>query len=447
MTWDLDKLLQNSGSLCSCGKKHSCDLKEVMVKPQALAELPDAVRRSGGSRVFIIADRNTFQAAGETVCARLEEAGIGHKCFVFPDQELKLNNTAVGEVILNFDQSCDMILAVGSGTIGDLSKLAASVAKRPLVTVATAPSMDGFASATSSVILNGTKVSLASCAPVVIVADLDILCAAPFSLLQAGIGDMLAKYISICEWRISSLVTGEYYCEEIASLMRAAVEDCVAQAEGLRDRRPEAVETVFKSLVMSGMAMSFAGLSRPASGVEHYFAHLWDMRALEFATPVQHHGIQCGVATLFSLKLYDLIKKITPDRTRALAYVESFSLEDWNRQLTEFLGVSAKALIEREKSEGKYERKGHGQRLERIMHSWGQILQIISEELPKEEDLRQVLRTMELPLTPQEIGMTSEEVKETFLATKDIRDKYIASMLVWDLGVIESIAADFQSAL
>ena len=74
-------------------------------------------------------------------------------------------------------------------------------------------------------------------------------------------------------------------------------------------------------------------------------------------------------------------------------------------------------------------------------------MQIISEELPKEEDLRQVLRTMELPLTPQEIGMTSEEVKETFLATKDIRDKYIASMLVWDLGVIESIAADFQSAL
>ncbi len=278
-------------------------------------------------------------------------------------------------------------------------------------------------------------------------ADLDILCQAPFDLLQAGIGDILAKYVSICEWRMSSVITGEYYCEEIASLVRASVRHCVQAAEGLAERRPEAVETVFKSLVMSGVAMSFAGLSRPASGVEHYFAHLWDMRALEFATPVQYHGIQCGIATLFSLKLYDLIKEIKPDRAQALAYVENFSLEEWNRQLTEFLGKSAKALIEREKTEGKYDKAAHRQRLERIIENWEQILQIISEELPEREELLAVFRTMELPSTPGEIGMSSEEVKDTFLATKDIRDKYIASRLVWDLGVIDSIAADFQLVL
>ncbi len=447
MTIDLEKLLAESGRLCSCGRHHSCDIKEVIVKHRALAEIGDVVKRHGGSKVFLIADRKTFEVAGRQVCACLEAAGIEHTSFVFPEEKLKLNNTAVGEVILNFDQGCDLIIGVGTGTIGDLSKIAASVSKRPLVTVATAPSMDGFASVTASVILSGTKVSIAACTPEAIVADLDILCQAPFDLLQAGIGDILAKYVSICEWRMSSVITGEYYCEEIASLVRASVRHCVQAAEGLAERRPEAVETVFKSLVMSGVAMSFAGLSRPASGVEHYFAHLWDMRALEFATPVQYHGIQCGIATLFSLKLYDLIKEIKPDRAQALAYVENFSLEEWNRQLTEFLGKSARALIEREKTEGKYDKAAHRQRLERIIENWEKILQIISEELPEREELLAVFRTMELPSTPGEIGMSSEEVKDTFLATKDIRDKYIASRLVWDLGVIDSIAADFQLVL
>jgi len=146
MTIDLEKLLAESGRLCSCGRHHSCDIKEVIVKHRALAEIGDVVKRHGGSKVFLIADRKTFEVAGRQVCACLEAAGIEHTSFVFPEEKLKLNNTAVGEVILNFDQGCDLIIGVGTGTIGDLSKIAASVSKRPLVTVATAPSMDGFAS-------------------------------------------------------------------------------------------------------------------------------------------------------------------------------------------------------------------------------------------------------------------------------------------------------------
>ncbi|HBG00812.1 MAG TPA: sn-glycerol-1-phosphate dehydrogenase, partial [Firmicutes bacterium] len=164
-----------------------------------------------------------------------------------------------------YDPKCDLILAIGTGTIGDLSKIVASVARKTYVIVATAPSMDGFASGTSSVILNRTKASIVTCEPTAVIADLDILCQAPMELLQAGLGDMIAKYISICEWRISQIITGEYYCEEIASLVRRAVRTCANNAEGLRARKPESVEEVFKSLVFTGVAMSFTGLSRPAS--------------------------------------------------------------------------------------------------------------------------------------------------------------------------------------
>ena len=103
---------------------------------------------------------------------------------------------------------------------------------------------------------------------------------------------MLAKYVSICEWRIANLITGEYYCETIAQMVRTALKKCVDNAEGLLKRDEEAIKAVFEGLIIGGVAMSYAGVSRPASGVEHYFSHVWDMRALEFGTNMDLHGIQ-----------------------------------------------------------------------------------------------------------------------------------------------------------
>ena len=437
---DLTRLLRDSGRLCSCGRYHSSHVKEVLIASGALARVGEVVRRHGGSKVFIIADKRTFAVAGEQVCTQLAKAQIEYKKHIFQGEELRLDS---GEVILNYDPKCDLILAIGTGTIGDLSKIVASVARKTYVIVATAPSMDGFASGTSSVILNRTKASIVTCEPTAVIADLDILCQAPMELLQAGLGDMIAKYISICEWRISQIITGEYYCEEIASLVRRAVRTCANNAEGLRARKPESVEEVFKSLVFTGVAMSFTGLSRPASGVEHYFSHLWDMRAIEFGTDAHLHGIQCGTATLFALRVYGLIQKVVPDRQRALNYAASFDLDRWNRKLVAFLGKSAQEVIEAEKREGKYDQVAHAKRLDAICQNWEQILAVISEELPKEEELLDVLRKMDLPLTPQALGLTPTEVRDTFTMTKDIRDKYVASRLVWDLGVIEEVADDF----
>src|SRR5574344_386452 len=135
-------------------------------------------------------------------------------------------------------------------------------------------------------------------------------------MLQAGIGDMIAKYISICEWRIAHLLVGEYYCGEIAQLVRNSLSKCVMAVPGLKERKPEAAAEVCKGLVLTGIAMQFAGLSRPASGMEHYFSHIWDMRRLEFGTPGSLHGIQCAVGTMLSLQVYEEIVRLTPDEKK-----------------------------------------------------------------------------------------------------------------------------------
>lgn len=262
---------------------------------------------------------------------------------------------------------------------------------------------------------------------------------APLKMLRAGLGDMVAKYISICEWRISSLITGEYYCEEVAELVRDALNKCVANASELVKGNEKAVQNVFEGLVQCGLAMTYAGLSRPASGVEHYFSHIWDMRGLEFGTNCDLHGLQCGVATRISLKLYEKFKTITPDKEKALNYFERFNYGEYFVKLTEFIGKAAELMKENESKEKKYDIKKHSERLGVILKNYDGILKIINEELPDLQHLDKIFDLSGLPKTPAEIGIDENIIPDTFEVTKDIRDKYVLSRLCADLGMIEDM--------
>ena len=340
---------------------------------------------------------------------------------------------------MHYDPSCDLILGVGSGVINDICKILSNLTGNPYIIVATAPSMDGYASATSSMSRDGVKVSLNSRCADVIIGDTDILKNAPMHMLRSGLGDMLAKFVSIAEWRIAHIITGEYYCESVAQLIRDAVKKCVDNAEGLLKREEAAIEAVFEGLVIGGVAMAYAGVSRPASGVEHYFSHVWDMRGLEFGTPVDLHGIQCAMATMKAVELYEQVMAVMPNWEKANAYVQSFDLETWNAQLRSFLGSSAETMIELEKKEGKYRKDTHPARFARIQQNWETILEILRQELPPKEELQKLLDTVGISRDLTTIGVDRQLAQQTFRATKDIRDKYVLSRLAWDLGILEAL--------
>ena len=273
-----------------------------------------------------------------------------------------------------------------------------------------------------------------------IVGDLDVLCQAPMKMMASGLGDMLAKYVSICEWRIAHLITGEYYCEKIAQLIRDAVKRCTDNAAGILTRDKSAVKAVFEGLVTGGMAMTYAGVSRPASGVEHYFSHVWDMRGVEFGTPVELHGIQCAVATYHTARLYEALKTHKPNWDKASAYVKAFDLPGWEQTLRDFLGKGAEAMIAQERKEGKYRKDTHPARFARIAQNWDAILQILEEELPPSRDIGALLDTIGISKELSSLGIDAETARTTFRATKDIRDKYVLSRLAWDLGILEELA-------
>lgn len=423
---------------CKCGKAHTFD-SEVISGKGALKQLSQAVKKFNVKEVFVIADINTFSAAGEKTCKMLEENEIKVFSYIFKNDCLEPNEENVGLAIMNCNPSCDVVVGVGSGVINDISKIVANVTGKPYIIIATAPSMDGYASATSSMTMEGLKISLNSKCADVIIGDTDILCNAPMKMMLAGLGDMIAKYVSICEWRISNLITGEYYCEDIAQLVMDSLKKCVDNAEGLLQRDENAVKAVFEGLVICGAAMKFAGLSRPASGVEHYLSHIWDMRGAEFGTPVDFHGIQCAVGTLISIKLYEKIRNISPNKQKALEYIKSFDLCAWNEELRKFLGKGAESMIALEKKEQKYNIEKHRARLHVIVDNWDNIKQIMNEELPGYGYMKKLFEQLGIPTSMKEIGLDEKILPMTFKATKDIRDKYVLSRLCFDLGIIDEI--------
>ena len=425
---------------CNCGKNHTVAIDEVVVGKGVIARLPEFIEKYGAKKPFILADRNTYAAAGEAVAAILKEKGIAYSSYVFQKDALEPDEEAVGSAFMHYDASCDLIIGVGSGVINDIGKILSNVTGKKYIIVGTAPSMDGYASATSSMSMDGLKVSLNSRCADVIIGDIDILKLAPEHMLKAGLGDMLAKYVSIAEWRIAHIITGEYYCERVAQLIRTALKKCVDNAEGLLKRDEAAVQAVFEGLVIGGVAMAYAGVSRPASGVEHYFSHVWDMRGLEFGTQVDLHGIQCAMGTMKAVELYEAVKSVVPNKEKAFAAVEAFDAEQWNEELRRFLGNSGETMIEQEKKERKYDKSTHPARYQKIVDNWDAIQKILAEELPSAAELSKVMEVIGISTDLNTIGVDSECAKMTFKMTKDIRDKYVLSRLAWDLGILDELA-------
>lgn len=438
--FDISDLISRGKFTCKCGKLHDPKIKKAIIRSGAVNDVCAAIEELGGKKAFVIDDVNTHKAAGKKVISILNAAGVPHTLYTFKETRSEPDEHAIGSIMLHYDSSCDIIVSVGSGVINDLGKIAADVAGVPYIIVGTAPSMDGYASGTSSVIRDSLKVSVNSRCPDIVIGDLDILAEAPMRMIQSGLGDMVAKYISIVEWKISKIINDEYYCDDIADLIIAGLDKCVKNAKGIVSRDKEAVRAVMEGMVLSGVAANYASVSRPVSGMEHYFSHVWDMRMVEFGTPADFHGIQCGIGTIDSIKVYEHIKKLVPSKEKALEYAKSFSYEDWKKILVKNLGKSADAMIENEAKEHKYDVEAHKARLDKIIAHWDEIIAVINT-LPSYDEITALFDTVGAPKTVAEIGLSAEEERMAFLISKDIRDKYIGSRLLWDIGELDETAS------
>lgn len=298
---------------CACGKSHKVDIQAIRVGSGVIQELPGILRDLGASHIFLVADNYTYEAAGRQVEQLLGQAGLAYHKRVFQTETpLVPNEYALGSVLAAMTSQDDMLLAVGSGTLNDVTKYVSARTGIPYVIAATAPSMDGYASTVAPTILDGFKTTLPAVYPAAIVADVDILKDAPMPMLTAGFGDIIGKFTSLADWRLSHQLNGEYYCPEVAGVIEAAVETCAANAQALAQREPQAIQAVTEALILSGLAMGMVGVSRPASGAEHQMAHYWEMDALRRGEEHPLHGNAVGVGTVLAASLYEMAAEYLP---------------------------------------------------------------------------------------------------------------------------------------
>jgi len=232
--YQIQDLLQKEMQ-CSCGRIHYVDIKDIIIRKGAINIIPDMLVKYHCKKLFLVADENTYEAAGKEVERLLKKKSFDLTTHVFRrETELVPDENAVGEFILHIPKDTDMILAVGSGTINDLSKFVSHQLSIPYMIVTTAPSMDGFSSVTTALIVDNLKTTYEVTPPKAIIADINILKRAPLNMISAGFGDIIGKYTSLCDWELSRTINEEYYCNDVADLVRNSIEKCTSHIKGIK---------------------------------------------------------------------------------------------------------------------------------------------------------------------------------------------------------------------
>lgn len=426
------------GLQCACGRTHSTKLKMIDIEKGALKRLPEHIKKYGFQNVFVVCDVNTWEAAGKDAVKELEEAGIHQNTFVFQDKELVPDEHAVGAMMEAFCKETDLILAVGSGTLNDLCKFFSFQMGLDYMILATAPSMDGFVSVGAALINNYVKTTYQAHVPIAVIGDPEVLSQAPMEMIVAGLGDILGKYTCLLDWKMAHLIEGEYYCETINNMVKESIEIVVEESSKIKERDSQAIQYLMEALVLTGVAMSFIGNSRPASGSEHHLSHYWEMKfQMERKKPVLH-GVKVGIGMIAVIKMYQMLSEEKIDFEKAMK--REFDYEAWKQKVCDCYQEAAPGILALEESCGKNNLENRNRQIKIMEENWDTIQKLIQTELPDLTEVEKRMYSLGEPVNPDQIGVSSQLVEDAVILAKEVRNRFTVLQMLWDLGLLETYA-------
>ena len=391
--FDLEKLKKDFEN-CDCGLEHTTDLKEVVIGSGIIGEVGNILKRNNfGENLLLVADKTTLEVS-DGILTSLKEFRVRLKIY----ENLREATVAQVEVIKELLSETDGVISVGTGSLHDICRKAAAELNKPLCLFATAPSMDGFASYCAPLTNGNFKITYPAKSPEVVIADTKILASSPKELKSAGFGDMIGKYIGLIDWQVSSILTGEYYCEKVANLTRQATDKIMALADQITMDSEESASAVFEGLLLTGLGMSFVKNSRPASGTEHILSHFWECKKLLDGKLSDFHGKKVGVATLLIMKEYQKLL----EKTSVKAHKEVIDWED----VYSHYGALKDEVIKLNTPDTITDNLD----LKLIEDNWQKIRQIILS-VPSYEEMLSLMKRAGAVTTCDEIGV-SDELKE-----------------------------------
>ena len=409
------------GGMCSCGKNHTCAIREIVVADGALAELPRIT--VGYSRILLVSDENTYRAAGERVFALVGDRVIAKT--TFPGKpHLVPNEDAIARVKADLADA-DLILGVGSGVIQDLCKYVAENTGVPYMIVATAPSMDGYAATGAAMVLGGMQVTCPAGLPLAIIADTRVMADAPDEMIRAGYGDIVGKFSALADWKLSHIVNGEYFCQEVYDATLSIVRQTVDAAEAIRAHDKAALSTLCEALITVGILMSYVGNSRPASGSEHHLSHFFKITGLLFGRDYLPHGIDVAYATYVTTRLRQIL--VDAD----LKECERMAADAYHAELTRVFGPLRDDCIA---LQNKVDHYNTARRLPIYREKQAEIRAVLTE-MPSPEQILTILERGGLSL-PEFYAFYGEDViRDAIRYAKELKDRYTVLWVAHDLGI------------
>ncbi|MDO4982087.1 MAG: iron-containing alcohol dehydrogenase [Eubacteriales bacterium] len=388
---------------CVCGREHTLETRKVVVDYGALDHFEEYMQELGltGKRAVVYDTIIYKLTEGKHVKADQE--------IVLESQGLRAEDTQI-EAMMEQLEDVDVIVAFGAGTIMDFGRYPAYKLGIPFVAIPTLASSDGFTANICSAIINGQKKSTPMCAPVLVVADLDIIKGAPKRLIASGINDILAKYISLVDWKISTLVMGEYYCPVVADLAQHALE----LMRGAADKYAATGEADHEAMTMaqmeSGLTMQILSHSRAASGAEHLMAHLVEMHPPRFEGAEGIHGECVGVGTFACAKEYHRLAKLTPKAKKFEPLTAEWVREKFGDRLFDgIMKENANDVL------GTFDSQA-------IVDHWDEIKEIIAT-IPPVEELEKLYSECGAKYLPEHIGIDPALSDEMLHISAAIRNR------------------------
>lgn len=384
---------------CSCGKDHSMSTRGAVIEAGCLENFEKYLEdfNISGKRCALYGENSYKAVEGLRPQAQQE--------IVLKSAGLHANEVSTAQVLELMESDIELLIAVGSGTIHDIARFCAHERGIPFVSVPTGASVDGFCSTVAAMTWYGYKKTMTAVAPEIVIADTNIIKAAPAELVKSGIGDIIAKYTALADWKIAHELCGEYLCERIWDMMRKAADTAMASVPGIIAGEEQAFADVTYALIMSGLAMQMMGNSRPASGCEHHISHMIEMgpEALDVGFDAMH-GEKTGVGSILGAAEYHRLAAVEDLRP----YLSEYRPLD-KEEMEAFFGKELGGGVLEENSADSLANVSVAD----IERAWPAIRSIVGE-IPSAEWFYNILESLDAKRSLQDIGVC-EDARDTIL--------------------------------
>ncbi|MBR7121013.1 MAG: sn-glycerol-1-phosphate dehydrogenase [Lentisphaeria bacterium] len=397
----------------------------------ALNYLPEVLAKSfPGSPAFLVADGNTWRVAGEKAEKLLLAAGavIAGK-YIFPGTPRLHPDYEYCEMLAEKLPAGCVPVAIGSGVINDLTKCAASLKNLRYCCVPTACSVDGFTAAGAALVVNGTKKTVKCPAPKALCADVDILATAPPEMFASGFADLLTKVPAGADWVIADAVGEEPIRRDVWELIQGNIRKWISDKDDML--------AVFDGLAATGYSMQMYQESRPASGAEHLFSHVWEMEGLTRDGEDVSHGFKVGVGLLASTLLMEYILEHSFEELQPLMK-PGLNEAGRSAEIDELLKKGCYGSAPKITAMGKHlSGEALAKRRELIGRIWPEMQKGIRERLMPYHEAKALLKSAGCPTEPAEIGLSTEQFLHGIKTAQLIRHRYTILDLLYELGLLD----------